>query len=145
MIASVWNTGRSFLYCAQDASEFSHKGMCVCAHIHMYTRDSTINKYMYSLWCVLYDLCPCLCVCVCINHFVPIAPLVQSHHIPSYNVTLNQLLVTNVRAMNFPEVKTFSLQMREISSVAMWARRSCQIQSSSVISNMWQVNIMMST
>lgn len=54
-------------------------------------------------------ICIHVCVHVCVNYFVPIAPLVQNHHIPSYNVALNQLLVTNVglRYHGLPKSKDF--------------------------------------
>lgn len=138
--------------------EFGHKCMYVCAQIHKYTHtcmlliDSTIYKYMYSIQCMLYDLYVFVCVCVCAHLYACVYEPFCSHcsSCPKPLYFLRQYgsepasgdKNRAMAAMVFPKLKTFPPQMRNVSSVAMWACRSCWIQNTSIISNTWQANIM---
>lgn len=136
--------------CPGCFTEFGHK--CMCTNTH----TSYQQIVLYIGICVVCDVCYMICVfvcvyvCVCTCVHVCITFCSHSSSCPEQSYSLRQYgsepasgdKNRNTAAMDFPKVKTFPLQMRGVSSFAMQARRSCLIQNTSIISNIWQANIM---
>lgn len=123
---------------------WSYLCMCTYTHAHIYVTNSAIYKYMYSIRCMLYELCMCLCVHLCAPVFVyvyqPFCSHCSSCPEPWYSLRQRGSETTGDKnrataAMDFLKVETFPLQMRDVSSVAMWAGISYQIKNTFTISN----------